>query len=88
MNSEYLFWLVGFVTYLPLHLGLPLLGVLIRQGALPLGFKPWLLKGAMVTAVVFVLAYILSQYQLWWGFACIVLAMPLPWLALRELSKR
>ncbi|MBB6520823.1 DUF3099 domain-containing protein [Pseudoteredinibacter isoporae] len=87
MNSTQLIWLVGFITYLPLHLGLPLLLELIRQGSLPTGYKRYLWQGGLLTLLVFVAAYFLSRYGLWWALLCIVISMPLPWIQLGKMRK-
>lgn len=87
MNSTQLIWLIGFITYLPLHLGLPLLLELIRKGALPESYKAYLWQGALLSLAVFALAYFLSQFGLWWALLCIVLSMPLPWIQLGKMRK-
>ncbi|GAA6150783.1 hypothetical protein [Pseudoteredinibacter isoporae] len=87
MNSTQLIWLIGFITYLPLHLGLPLLVELIRQGRVPEAYKRFLWQGALLSLLVFSVAYLLSQLGLWWALLCIVISMPLPWIQLRKMRK-
>ncbi len=87
MNSAQLIWLIGFISYLPLHLGLPLLLALIREGRLPVGYRRYLWHGVLISLLVFVVAYTLSQWGLWWGLLCIALSAPLPWIQLRKMNK-
>lgn len=87
MNSTQLIWLIGFITYLPLHLGLPLLLALVRNGRLAEGYRHYLWQGALISLLVFALAYFLSQFGLWWGLVCIALSIPLPWIQLRQMNK-
>ncbi|MCV6627919.1 MAG: hypothetical protein OIF38_17635 [Cellvibrionaceae bacterium] len=84
MINEYLFWIIGFITYLPIHLGLPLLAALIRDGQLPRGTRPWLIRNIAITALVFVAAYFLASIELWWGLLLVLLLMPIPWFGLRK----
>lgn len=87
MNSSQLIWLIGFITYLPLHLGMPLLLELIRNGRLPTDYARYLWQGALVTLLVFALAYYLSQFGLWWALLCIALSIPLPWIQLGKMRE-
>lgn len=84
MQIDYIFWLVGLGFFLPLHLGLPVLYVLVyrakeqHQAAI----KAVLIEGGLSAVVLFGLAAYLSSVNFYLAIGLIVVAMPLPWLRL------
>jgi len=81
-----LFWIVGFISFTPLHLGLPLLVRLINHGHLPEAYLRWLAFELFAASVVFALAYGLSQLSLLWAMLLIAILIPLPWVTIRKLN--
>lgn len=81
-----LLWIVGFISFAPLHVGVPLLVRLINHGNLPKAYLRWLAFEVLVTSGVFVLAYGLSQLSLLWAMLLIAILIPLPWVTIRKLN--
>lgn len=86
MVANSLLWIVGFISFAPLHLGLPLLVRLINRGKLPEGYSRWAALEMLWAAGGFVLAFGLSQFSLSGAVLLIVMLMPLPWVTIRKLN--
>lgn len=84
LQMDWLFWGIAFLLFLPLHIGTPLLYLLIDSGpeevraALP----RILLWGVLVSAVAFGLAIWVWPSSKALALAIIVLAMLHPWIEL------
>jgi hypothetical protein len=81
MQFDWLFWGIAFLLFLPLHLGTPLLFLLIQDG--PEGVRtvlPRLLRrGAISAAMAFALAIWLWPASRPAAISAIVIAMFHPW---------
>jgi len=82
--QEALFWFVGFVFFQPLHLGLPVLYIKIyreesKHKAL---IKNITIVGAVSSALIFIIAFLIAGSYLYTALALVVLSIPLPWLKL------
>lgn len=82
MTIEALFWLVGFILFQPLHLGMPLLYLFMYADAegRVTRVKRVIVDGVLSSAVVFSVAAWFSDEYLYACVALIVLSFPLPWL--------
>ncbi len=86
MPSETLFWVIGFVFFQPLHLGLPILYLFIygdeaqRSGKI----RKVLIHGISSSAVLFAIAAWLFQESMMLAIALVIISIPLPWIGLRK----
>lgn len=77
-----LFWLVGFVIFQPIHLGVPLLYVLIYRDDSERSqcFRQVIFDGVLSSAIVFLIAAFLAKSNLLMAIILVVCSMPLPWV--------
>ncbi|MEH6445591.1 MAG: hypothetical protein V7784_16980 [Oceanospirillaceae bacterium] len=86
MSSQILFWVIGFVFFQPLHLGLPILYLFIytKEKGRSEKVKSVLLLGIASSALLFICAAWLSQEHLYLAIIVLVISIPLPWFGLRK----
>jgi hypothetical protein len=84
MEIDYLAWGIGFLFFLPLHFGAPLLYLLLQSGPTIMRSRvPGLLLWGTVSAVLgFGLALLFWPHNKTWSAVAIALAFILPWLEL------
>lgn len=84
METDWLFWIVAFAFFLPMHIGMPLLYLLVEDG--PEGVRrqlPWLLlRGTVSALVAFAIALAVWPYSKLAAGAVIAIAFLYPWLEL------
>lgn len=84
MDTDWLFWGVAFLFFLPMHLGIPLLYLLLQYG--PPGVRERLprilLAGTLSAILAFALAIGLWPYSKTAAAVVIALSMLHPWLDL------
>ncbi len=81
MQSDWLFWGIAFLLFLPLHLGTPLLFLLIQDGpeGVRTAFARLMCRGAIRAAMEFTLAIWLWPASRPAAISAIVIAMLHPW---------
>lgn len=88
-GTDFVVWAVGLLFYLPLHLGLPLLSVLVNGRALNKRWlKPYFGWGLIWAGVTFAVAIILIKLNIWWAIAAIVFSLPQPWWHIHRLLNK
>lgn len=85
---DWLFWAVGYFFYLPLHVGLPLLYLLVQGDLERLRILRvrLLLHSVITSAAAFIAAILLWPWQPLVALSVIVFVMLLPWWTLRSSS--
>ncbi len=84
MEIDWLLWFIGFLFFLPLHFGVPLLYLLIQKGPEDMRKKiPGLLLWGGISAVLgFAAALLLWPHSTTWAAIAIVIALVHPWVDL------
>lgn len=87
MGVDALFWFIGFIFFQPLHLGLPILYILIyrKEHERNTLIKKVSIAGLVSSAIIFTVAFFLSNSHLYVALGLVVLSMPLPWIKLMRL---
>lgn len=85
-QTDWLFWGVAFLFYLPLHAGAPLLYLLIQgEIAMLKRIKVRLLCHSLISAALaFAIAVVLWPHSVSGAVAVLLVATSLPWLGLRR----
>jgi hypothetical protein len=84
METDWLFWAIAFLFFLPMHIGTPLLYLLLEDGpGVARQRLPGLLvRGTLSALAAFGIALLLWPYSRLAATAAIVLALLHPWLEL------
>ena len=84
METDWLFWIVAFAFFLPMHIGVPLLYLLVEDG--PEGVRqqlPWLLvRGSLSALLAFGIALFAWPHSMLAAGVVIAVAFLYPWLEL------
>ena len=84
MEVDYLVWGIGFLFFLPLHFGVPLLYLLLQYGPTVVRSRaPGILLTGTVSALLgFALALLIWPHNKTWSALVIALTLIHPWLEL------
>lgn len=82
MQMDWLFWGIGFLFFLPLHLGTPMLFLLLQGGPGPMReqLPRILLRGSLSALIAFALALWIWPHSMAAAIGIIAAAMIHPWL--------
>jgi uncharacterized membrane protein len=88
MQIEALFWFIGFIFFQPLHLGLPILYIMIyrEESQRSSLIKTVSIAGVVSSAIIFFIAFLLASSYLYVALGLVVLSIPLPWIKLMRLT--
>lgn len=86
---QWLVWIVGFVFFIPLHVGLPLLYLLVQDKltSLPGGLRPYLLESSVVALLVYAIAAWVWGYSVGVSITLLVGLMLHPWIRVWRQSR-
>lgn len=86
MPSDILFWIIGFLFFQPLHLGLPILYLFIysKQETRSAKINRVLMHGIISSALLFSAAAWLFKDHQYLAIGLVLISIPLPWFALRD----
>jgi hypothetical protein len=90
MQIEALFWFIGFIFFQPLHLGLPILYIMIyrEESQKSSLIKTVSISGVVSSAIIFFISFLLAGSYLYAALGLVVLSIPLPWIKLMRLAAR
>ena len=90
METDWLFWAIAFLFFLPMHIGTPLLYLLLEDGpgAVRQGLPRLLLRGILSALAAFAIALLLWPHSRLAAAAAMAVALLHPWFELLVMRKR